>query len=105
MIRQATRSTRIDTLLPYATLFRSQARRDAAAAADERWRAHIAQLELLTHEGDYDRGWTDAWGYHPSRLRWWLFGMACGLLIMRSEERRVGTECVSTCRSRRSPDH
>jgi hypothetical protein len=59
-----------------------QARRDAAAAADERWRAHIAQLELLTHEGDYDRGWTDAWGYHPSRLRWWLFGMACGLLIM-----------------------
>src|SRR3546814_11005380 len=23
----------------------------------------------------------------------------------RSEERRVGKECVSTCRSRRSPDH
>src|SRR3546814_15089137 len=23
----------------------------------------------------------------------------------RSEERRVGTECVSTCRSRGSPDH
>src|SRR3546814_17257479 len=25
--------------------------------------------------------------------------------IARSEERRVGKECVSTCRSRRSPDH
>src|SRR3546814_14059140 len=26
-------------------------------------------------------------------------------LNMRSEERRVGNECVSTCRSRWSPDH
>src|SRR3546814_13980614 len=26
-------------------------------------------------------------------------------LPIRSEERRVGTECVSTCRSRRSPDN
>src|SRR3546814_20368330 len=25
--------------------------------------------------------------------------------VARSEERRVGKECVSTCRSRRSPDH
>src|SRR3546814_19427219 len=27
------------------------------------------------------------------------------ILILRSEERRVGKECVSTCRSRWSPDH
>src|SRR3546814_13175648 len=27
------------------------------------------------------------------------------LTIVRSEERRVGKECVSTCRSRWSPDH
>src|SRR3546814_12853625 len=27
------------------------------------------------------------------------------LLVSRSEERRVGKECVSTCRSRWSPDH
>src|SRR3546814_13798486 len=26
-------------------------------------------------------------------------------ILMRSEERRVGKECVSTCRSRWSPDH
>src|SRR3546814_10417829 len=27
------------------------------------------------------------------------------LSVLRSEERRVGKECVSTCRSRWSPDH
>src|SRR3546814_12910228 len=27
------------------------------------------------------------------------------ILLFRSEERRVGKECVSTCRSRWSPDH
>src|SRR3546814_10476556 len=27
------------------------------------------------------------------------------VITMRSEERRVGKECVSTCRSRWSPDH
>src|SRR3546814_17452254 len=26
-----------------------------------------------------------------------------GVVVLRSEERRVGKECVSTCRSRRSP--
>src|SRR3546814_15526648 len=30
---------------------------------------------------------------------------SCDLLISRSEERRVGKECVSTCRSRWSPSH
>src|SRR3546814_12659191 len=28
-----------------------------------------------------------------------------GDVVIRSEERRVGKECVSTCRSRWSPDH
>src|SRR3546814_12990797 len=31
--------------------------------------------------------------------------MECHELGSRSEERRVGKECVSTCRSRWSPDH
>src|SRR3546814_13172727 len=31
--------------------------------------------------------------------------MMGGLAYMRSEERRVGKECVSTCRSRWSPSH
>src|SRR3546814_13122517 len=33
----------------------------------------------------------------------WIPGLA-GKVDMRSEERRVGKECVSTCRSRWSPD-
>ena len=32
-------------------------------------------------------------------------GEATAFLIIRSEERRVGKECVSTCRSRWSPYH
>src|SRR3546814_641054 len=31
--------------------------------------------------------------------------LRCSYLVKRSEERRVGKECVSTCRSRWSPDH
>src|SRR3546814_15413413 len=34
-----------------------------------------------------------------------LFDRARGAMVGRSEERRVGKECVSTCRSRWSPDH
>src|SRR3546814_18360958 len=33
----------------------------------------------------------------------WLHGRAFGVVGERSEERRVGKECVSTCRSRWSP--
>src|SRR3546814_12756261 len=32
-------------------------------------------------------------------------GVSCGVGLTRSEERRVGKECVSTCRSRWSPYH
>src|SRR3546814_14814806 len=50
---------------------------------------------LLAFGGNMPHGW---------------FGMALGYLSMlvalsRSEERRVGKECVSTCRSRWSPYH
>src|SRR3546814_12397873 len=48
MIRRPPRSTRIDTLVPYTTLFRS--RQLAAAAADGRetcvWQADLAALAL-----------------------------------------------------------
>src|SRR3546814_4373356 len=35
----------------------------------------------------------------------WRDGKLHGALCVRSEERRVGKECVSTCRSRWSPYH
>src|SRR3546814_20076260 len=34
-----------------------------------------------------------------------LFGAVAGQAVVRSEERRVGKGCVSTCRSRWSPYH
>src|SRR3546814_19223481 len=40
--------------------------------------------------------------------RTWIIsegGATIELVLDRSEERRVGNECVSTCRSRWSPDH
>src|SRR3546814_15614797 len=43
---------------------------------------------------------------HPWRSSWllgWLLPLC--LIALRSEERRVGKECVSTCRSRWSPYH
>src|SRR3546814_14254510 len=41
----------------------------------------------------------DADGYY------WIMGRIDDVLNVRSEERRVGKECVSTCRSRWSPYH
>src|SRR3546814_12112383 len=46
-------------------------------------------------------GWNDPSGNLQLALFMsFLFGVVCS-----SEERRVGTECVSTCRYRWSPDH
>src|SRR3546814_7780524 len=36
---------------------------------------------------------------------WFTYLFALSFLFVRSEERRVGKECVSTCRSRWSPYH
>src|SRR3546814_14755091 len=40
-----------------------------------------------------------------TRRKWLLRNCAGWLAVARSEERRVGKECVSTCRSRWSPYH
>src|SRR3546814_17527009 len=99
MIRRPPRSTRTDTLLPYTTLFRSWAalvlectrqllfvmREDAPATGAER--NHIIGLPM--HIG----------ACHAERI----FDLKTRGIAPRSEERRVGKECVSTCRSRWSP--
>src|SRR3546814_8382161 len=51
----------------------------------------LAQERLSWHDGDDEQ---------PDRQ-----GLCQGLRPARSEERRVGKECVSTCRSRWSPYH
>src|SRR3546814_12811506 len=111
MMRRPPRSTRTDTLFPYTTLFRAEvADRDDEAEQDVGAIARLAKLELgaagdhLLAEGDERL---------EDRLQPHHFGAAAtdrqhvggegGL--RRSEERRVGKECVSTCRARWSPFH
>src|SRR3546814_11565219 len=82
MIRRPPRSTRTDTLFPYTTLFRSR-------------RASTSRT------GDFGR----AEGRPDTRRKRGCPSQAArrGHYRSRSEERRVGKECVSTCRSRWSP--
>src|SRR3546814_15152707 len=111
MVRRPPRSTRTDTLLPYTTLCRSlgdvgQGHRpplDMAGKVAERHDG-VASLGTQFHLGlslllprlprpAAQRSSTCPRRARPRRLR------------ARSEARRVGKECVSTCRSRWSPYH
>src|SRR3546814_18233234 len=112
MIRRPPRSTRTDTLFPYTTLFRS-VRLPLDEAVDD---LHPGAFELVRPEQilllvearlQFDDG-----GHRFARLgrldqraddRRLVAGAIERLLDrddVRSEERRVGKECVSTCRSR-----
>src|SRR3546814_18945694 len=59
---------------------------------------------FLTGEALYD---LDTGRFDPTRERIAVSHLSAmfGLVEVRSEERRVGKECVSTCRSRWSPYH
>src|SRR3546814_18018457 len=106
MIRRPPRSTRTDTLFPYTTRFRS-----AEDDLDSRWSHHDESGE---HDHDDFTSFSVTLGEteHPEALLERLRPViaAHGVLRVkgfaaRSEERRVGKECVSTCRSRWSPYH
>src|SRR3546814_11056601 len=96
MIRRPPRSTRTDTLFPYTTLFRStDDDRRVAADALRLTRRIAAQPALAPYQPEeYLPG--------PQFQSDDELATAAGA-IGRSEERRVGKECVSTCRSRWSP--
>src|SRR3546814_12380920 len=97
MIRRPPRSTRTDTLFPYTTLFRSIFG-DAGQLAD---RAHVDAGRTHVNEKACQ---AFVLGYIRVAAR--QDQAVVGVLrIGRSEERRVGKECVSTCRSRWSPYH
>src|SRR3546814_16218918 len=109
MIRRPPRSTRTDTLVPYTTLFRS-----------------ILVIGWEAMHGQYSRPpqsviWATL-SVGPIILILWRTRIASGIWrrlptpltnalaeagrgTARSEERRVGKECGSTCRSRWSPYH
>src|SRR3546814_11522842 len=97
MIRRPPRSTRTDTLFPYTTLFRS-----GRPGQQCRHVGHIVGIGLKTRRlapcaREIER--------RPRRLDDRSHQRGRASVIRRSEERRVGKECVSTCRSRWSPSH
>src|SRR3546814_20307667 len=97
MIRRPPRSTRTDTLFPYTTLFRSPDEEEQDRGAYGRWQAHRARQ--AGSEGREGQRNPDREAYHRRDRRARARPAPCA----RSEERRVGNECVSTCRSRWSP--
>src|SRR3546814_13217060 len=105
MLRRRPRSTRTATLCPYTTLFRSGVDRVASIATVVHGTT-VGTNALLERRGA-PTGIITTSGFRDvleMRRRdrpttWGLRG------IFRSEERRVGKECVSTCRSRWSPYH
>src|SRR3546814_20968490 len=124
MIRRPPRSTRTDTLFPYTTLFRSAQesaitrvqnhvmehleepftieRMAAIAAMSSRHFARMFVREVKMKPMEFLQG------ARIDRARLLLESTDLPLKTVafrRSGERRVGKECVSTCRSRWSPYH
>src|SRR3546814_19258715 len=104
MIRRPPRSTRTDTLVPYTTLFRSavQLQRAAGRVSRVRRAGRTARIRPRSRRpqpcAQPEKGRGGAVGEIEPALALLYAGA-------RSEERRVGKECVSTCRSRWSPYH
>src|SRR3546814_11615223 len=118
MIRRPPRTTRTDTLVPYTTLFRSH--RPAGKICQNygkdvdnpnrspkrqqqirnEWQRHqsrenaIQEQFLITIGSRY---------HEPSQGAGAAVKSLFGLYLSRSEERRGGKECVSTCRLRGWP--
>src|SRR3546814_19634129 len=117
MIRRPPRSTRTDTLCPYTTLFRScdgGQHFGRGAAADDEFRIFGVRRQirpqpigngllctgvLFQHMRDDEFATLFSGQLHGTRGR----AVGAGCELARSDERRVGNESVSTCRSRWSP--
>src|SRR3546814_12061640 len=109
MIRRPPRSTRTDTLFPYTTLFRSKAMKRfyteaAAVPQDEGFGIALDGRPVRTPGRALLTAPTLALAERIAR-EWAEQGEKIEPRAMRSEERRVGKECVSTCRYRWSPNH
>src|SRR3546814_12987323 len=113
MIRQPPRSTRTDTLLPYTTLFRSLILSQHGSGGKNIGKAHCharntmiagrslpgTRLPKPPRRSPKNGNGRIAQLVEQLTLNQRVLGSS------RSEERRVGKECVSTCRSRWSPYH
>src|SRR3546814_14643359 len=105
--------TRTATLFPYPTLFllcvglrRGPARRAPAFAPLATWHTQVVGDTVFVR-AKQDEAPTPAPGprVDPGAIVIVGGGAAGFAAAQRSEERRVGKECVSTCRSRWSPYH
>src|SRR3546814_12604699 len=125
MSRLPPRSTRTDTLFPYTTLFRScfggresfvRFRQLATQCRDlglfgGQFPHLVARALALKNAGVAvfapftDQRRVQALTAKVGPAITGLAGLFVGGHMRRSEERRVGKECVSTCRSRWSPYH
>src|SRR3546814_15273529 len=122
MIRRPPRSTRTDTLFPYTTLFRSRSglpcqrpgplcdwpepgcgwRLERVVAVPQsdvalEGRPRRPCIAILLGASLSDQ--------NLERIGIPYLSPHADIVVFRSEERRVGKECVSTCRSRCSPYH
>src|SRR3546814_12246330 len=117
MIRRPPRSTRTDSLLPFTTLIRSEHGRARVWAATPYGHPVVSDSEKTDGIAVQDiRDFYDTW-YAPNNALLIASGRIdprdlmeraakhFGKIPKRSEERREGKECVSTCRSRGLTDH
>src|SRR3546814_13563658 len=109
MIRRPPGSTRTDTLFPYTTLFRSERLRAgvavaAAGPADLRERDGVAvgvgQVGRRGHGQYAVAAGEPAATVEATDVDLLRHVAEHEIVVGRSEESRVGKECVSTCRSR-----
>src|SRR3546814_20808013 len=108
MRRRPPRSTRTDTLFPYATLFRSiHPGKDNLEAArkcvNQMLAADPNSADALAAAVFVNYGLSAADPKHSKKWRDIALQQAKQAVLLdpyRSDERRVGKECVRTCRSR-----
>src|SRR3546814_19124595 len=111
MIRRPPRSTRTDTLFPYTTLFKAWM--DRLLALDTKGDPALARAQELLRAWDWNldgRGKGDALALmllRPANGRHYHRRAAPDprAVLTRSEERRAGKGCVSTCRVRGQAYH
>src|SRR3546814_11804378 len=101
MIRRPPIPTRTDTLFTYSTLFRSKLLFKETIRPSGANRVVFLMAPMLTVILAMI-----GWAVIPFDAGLVLADINVGILyLFRSEDRRVGKECVSTCRSRWSPYH
>src|SRR3546814_19643390 len=111
MIRRPPRSTRTDTLFPYTTLFRSRTghihRPDGPLAKHQPASRHL-RGKISMESSDQGRTMPERYRFARDVFAKLVAERPAGVVVGRpgrsTEERRVGKECVRTCRSRWTQD-